>query len=338
MDVTPRKRSKIVTLSDYCGKNQREIAKICGVSQGTVCNILKCFRETGTLSPRRRGRCGRKRVTNVRDDRFLLQQSYRDPKKTSLQLKVDLALHHVPVSTRTVRRRLLDAGRPARKPVKKQLLTSVMKKKRLAWAREHKNWKKEDWAKVVFSDETHFEVRGQRTRFVRRSLGEPIRPGHVEQHVKYPDKKMFWGCFSVTGPGTLQPIDGMMNGDKYIDVLERKLVPELQKFPAGDAIFQHDLAPCHTSRKVLKYMRDNKITTLQWPGNSPDINPIENLWAIIKQRLRSRDCTTKTKVIEAVVSIWFHDDEIKKMCQTLVFSMPERVAMVLRSKGGHIKY
>lgn len=90
------------------------------------------------------------------------------------------------------------------------------------------------------------------------------------------------------------PVNGMMNSDKYIDVLERKLLPEMRKlFPDNNGIFQQDLAPCHTSTKVTKYMADNNITTFQWPGNSPDLNPIENLWAIVKTRLRNRDCTQK---------------------------------------------
>ena len=58
-----------------------------------------------------------------------------------------------------------------------------------------------------------------------------------------------------------------------------------------------DLAPCHTSKKVTKFFADNDIRVLEWPGNSPDLNPIENLWAIIKQRLRGKDCTTIEKLI-----------------------------------------
>jgi len=149
---------------------------------------------------------------------------------------------------------------------------------------------------------------------------------------------MFWGCFTVDGPGTLHPATGMMNSDAYMEVLQRKLIPEmLKQFPAGDGTFQQDLAPCHTSRKVKKFMQDNNINTLTWPGNSPDLNPIENLWGIVKKRLRKHDCTTKIKLIEAILQIWFHDPEIKNMC-SIVYSMPNRVQSVLGARGGHIKY
>ena len=102
-----------------------------------------------------------------------------------------------------------------------------------------------------------------------------------------------------------------MDQDKYIETLRKKLVPELRKqFPHGDGVFQQDLAPCHTGCKTKAFMKDNNISTLSWPGNSPDANPIENLWAIIKARLHKRDCTTMQKLTEAVIQLWFHDDEL----------------------------
>ena len=81
-----------------------------------------------------------------------------------------------------------------------------------------------------------------------------------------------------------------------------------------------------------------KITVLDWPGNSPDLNSIENLWSIVKNRLRKMDWTTKIKLIEAVIHVWFHDEEIKKIRKTLVLSIKKRVKSVLENKGGHINY
>ena len=75
-----------------------------------------------------------------------------------------------------------------------------------------------------------------------------------------------------------------------------------------------------------------------WPGNSPELSPIENLRATIKRKLSKYDCSTKTSLIEAIIRIGYHNEELKKMCCNLVHSMPKRVSMAIKSKEGHIKY
>ena len=120
---------------------------------------------------------------------------------------------------------------------------------------------------------------------------------------------------------------------------ETHLIPEMLKvFPNGNGILQQDLATCHTSKKVKKFMVKNSIKTLKWPGNSPDLNPIENLWAIVKKRLRKHYCTTKTKLTTTILQIWIEDTEIQNICKNLVDSMPNRVQKVIAARGGHIKY
>ena len=84
---------------------------------------------------------------------------------------------------------------------------------------EYKNWTLADWKKAMFSDETHFFVRGKHSRFVRRSVGERVKPCHLNQQAKHPPQKMFWACFSYKGVGSLFPVQGMMKSDQYIEVL-----------------------------------------------------------------------------------------------------------------------
>lgn len=193
---------------------------------------------------------------------------------------------------------------------------------------------------VLFSDESHFEVQGQRSQFVRRSIGEKIRSQHVEQHVKHPDKQMYWGCFSHGGVGPLAKVDGIMRSEQYIKIIRHQALPELKKrFPHNDGIFQQDLAPCHTSKKVKQFFQSKKLNVLPWPGNSPDLNPIENLWAIVKRHLRSKDCTTRDKLISAIGDIWTENNlELSTICANLVESMPRRVQKCLKARGGHTGY
>ena len=96
-----------------------------------------------------------------------------------------------------------------------------------------------------------------------------------------------------------------------------------------NTIFQQDLAPCHASKKVKNFVVQNGIQCLDCPGHSPDLNPIENLCAIVKNRMRKIDCITKEKMICAVIQVWFHNSKISEICKNLVDSMPKRVKKVI---------
>ena len=212
-DITPRKRNCILTFSEHCNYTQTAIANIVGVSQKSVPRIIKHQDVTGSVTPRRKGKCGRKRTTTPKDDLIFLRNSKKDPRKTNFDLQMDLASAGVCISSSTVRRRLLEAGKKAKKPLKKHLLTKKMKKKRLHWAKAHKNWTIEDWKKVLFTNESHFFVQGKHSQFVRIIKGERLSLAHFNEAVKQPPKKMFWGSFSYSGVGSLAPIEDMMNSD-----------------------------------------------------------------------------------------------------------------------------
>lgn len=339
MDVTPRKRSKIVTLHQYGNMSQRKIADECKVGLATVNRIVKQFNETGSYSAKRIGNCGPKRKTTPQTDRQLIRNSKQNPRLSAVDLAREINKNGVNIHVSTVKRRLLEVGRKAYRPKKKQLLTKVMKEKRLQWAKTYKKFSVEQWKNVLFSDETHFLVQGHKVNFVRKSENEVETSAHILQQPKHPPKKMFWGCMSYNGPGPLVPVEGMMNSDKYITLLQNRVVPLLsQMFPDGNGIFQQDSAPCHVSKKCMNFFRENKVNVLKWPGNSPDLNPIENLWAICKKRISKEDCTTKIAMINAVIKIWFHDEEVKNICKKLIESMPKRCEEVIKNKGGHINY
>ncbi|XP_069951387.1 transposable element Tc1 transposase [Cherax quadricarinatus] len=331
MDVTPVKRASIVTLRN-ANLSVRQIAKNLNLAKSTVGRILKRADDTGDCGTLRQGRCGRKRKTTPHDDKVIIRCSVNDPKKTSKDLQRDLASAGIIVDSSTIRRRLLEAGRIARKPGKKKLLTFAMKEKRLQWALDHKGWTTDEWRKVIFSDVTHFEVHGYRSSL------EPLQDGHIQQAPKHPPK-MFWGSFTAKGLGLLVIVEGTMNSDKYKAILATHLLPIVARdFPDGEGIFQQDLAPCHTSRKMLTFFEKSGLSILNWPGNSPDLNPIENLWAMTKCRVAEQDCSTVEKLIDTVIRTWYHDEELAKMCSTLVDSMPKRIAMLIKAKGSHISY
>ena len=148
---------------------------------------------------------------------------------------------------------------------------------------------------------------------------------------------MFWGCFSKLGLGPLVAIEGSMNAQNYIELLKDIVLPELAA--AGrPMVFMQDNAPCHKARVVLDFLGVNSIETLKWTPQSPDMNPIKTLWAIIKSRRQKKYGVPKTKhdLIEQIFDIW--DNIEDSIIENLANSANKRVNEVLKLKGKVSKY
>ena len=95
---------------------------------------------------------------------------------------------------------------------------------------------------------------------------------------------MAWGCISCRGVGRLEFIDEKMDAARYVNVLANNLEESAQLMGLGSYIFQQDNDPKHTSRLAKAYFEDEQIPVLDWPPQSPDLNPIEAAWAIVKKK------------------------------------------------------
>ena len=147
---------------------------------------------------------------------------------------------------------------------------------------------------------------------------------------------MFWGCFGWHGVGPLIVVEGNMDSDEYVNILANHFIPWVDNYP--NSIFQQDGASCHTSTYTVWWMRTHNIPILDWVAQSPDLNPIENLWNHLDSQVRKRKPVPRSKqeLIEVI------QDEWRKItietCQRLILSMPNRVKAVIKAKGGHTKY
>ena len=184
-----------------------------------------------------------------------------------------------------------------------------------------------------------FEILDDKCQYVRRRSGEEFHPQCLVKTVKHPISVMVWSMISFHGVGPLRIVEGRMNQHQYIDILEKNLLPQLPiNFPDGGFIFQQDGAPCHRARSVTNFLNCNNVPILPWTGNSPDMNPIENLWMIVKKRIADRKPSTKVALIEALIEVWTHDPEIQDMCPRLIDSMPNRVEKLIAARGASTKY
>lgn len=189
---------------------------------------------------------------------------------------------------------------------------------------------------VCFSDESTFECHDGNRALAWRKVRSP-RP--IVQSVKHPTKVMVWSIMSEKGVGRMTVVEGVMNSEKYIQVLRTQVLPQLGDwFPGGEGVFMQDGAPCHTSKVCKKFLSDNNVTVLSWPGNSPDLNPIETLWAILKMRLRCETITNRSQMIAAIIDRWYRDDSMAETCKKLISTMPERIQAVIDAKGGNTNF
>ncbi|GFU65241.1 transposable element Tcb1 transposase [Trichonephila clavipes] len=278
---------KVIHLKE--GYSMRQIAaKVpCGLS--TVVRTLKRFSETN----------------------FIVD---RGKLNSSQILKQWTLTSNASVCPRTVRGRLLEIRLRGCKARPKPLRTEFQRKRRLTWAREHSLWTIKDWEKVIFRDESQFCISGnQSSAYVRRHTQEEFSPQCLKPTVKYPTKVMVWGCMSSHGVGRLHIVSRTVKAMDYIEILQNKLLPTVNDLLGNhSSIFQDDNAPCHRVKVVQKWLKDHTVNRMNCPGQSPDLNPLENLWfkigRIIGKLEKGRSVTSvaaEFRIAHSIVSrIW----------------------------------
>jgi transposase len=321
------------------GISERKIAAALNKPKSTVHNVISAYRKTNREKPPPRR--GRPRAMTERGNRHL-RRVLRENQCTTLQ-----ELHeNFVVSTSTkvsmisIRRYLHEQGFFGRVGVRKPLINEVNRRRRLFWAKERKAWGKE-WEKVIWSDESRFELyRGDGKKYVWRQPHEKYDVGCLIPTFKSGQKGvMVWGCFTKNGLGPLVRLDGKVTAAVYVDMLENHLLPYLDTLDNKENyVFQEDNAPIHRANKTDKWRRENNISSLSWPAQSPDLNPIEHLWDELERQVRAHKPLPKNceELWQILKTEWLKIDERKY--KNLVDSMPRRVAEVITNKGNATRY
>ena len=183
-----------------------------------------------------------------------------------------------------------------------------MIRKRIEFAQKYSSKTKDFWDRVVYADEAYIEINpGAIMNRVRRfSSTNPYASSVTKKSLKYPTKIMIWGCFNARGFGRIKVCEGSMTSQKYLEVLNSHLKPTIQDLGIQNAIYLDDSARPHRTKPIKEWMQSEGIESIEWPGNSPDLNPIENLWAILKSKLRKQAIPSKRELIEKIIQTWFN--------------------------------
>ncbi len=126
--------------------------------------------------------------------------------------------------------------------------------------------------------------------------------------MKFPQSVMIWAAMSSAGVGPLCFLKSTVNAAIYQEILEHFMLPSDDKlYGDADLIFQQDLAPAHTAKGTKSWFyedNDHGVTALDWSANSSDLNPRENLWDIVKRKMRDTRPNNTDDLKAAIKATW----------------------------------
>lgn len=333
-------RGRIIGMWE-CGSRISDIANAVQRSQECVRFWIHRFQEEGEEGLKNKQKPGVPRKTSREEDQELIDANRRDPFASASSLGRTL---HLPVSARTIRKRLHAAGIHHRRPVSKEALKDAHRDARMAFCLEYMSYPANFWETVVWTDEKVFTSdedgrvslwRPDNTRFFPEHVVSKRRSGRISV--------AFWGWMTADTIGELVEVSNKMNSDEYIEVLEGNMLPTVRTiYPAEEMPlinFVQDNSSVHTSATTREWFAHHpEVNVIDWPAKSPDLNPIEHVWAIMVRDWDNREERTAASLRDHVREVWESIRRRPRICSSLVQSMPRRIDAVIDSAGWWTKF
>ncbi|GFV76575.1 transposable element Tcb2 transposase [Trichonephila clavipes] len=184
------------------------------------------------------------------------------------------------ISTQTVRNWLHGVGLYDRRLMVRVRLTSRHHRNHREWVTEHVNWRRNDRSNVHLSGESLFSVHTNKRRiFIWRECRSSNNPASVHESVRFGGEGVLvYGSISIDGRTDLYIIrDGTLTARRYSDEILRPIVVPYAAAIGYDFILMDDNCRPHRANLVEDFLFEEGIVRMEWPGSSPDMNPIEHV-------------------------------------------------------------
>jgi len=301
------------------------IADIYDISTRTVERIINKFNNDNNLNRKK----GSGRLVTYNIDSILINLLEVDRYLTLTQLESILKNRYdINCSRSNIHKIIIKLDYLKKLPNTKPLLTLKHLERRYYWAILYKNC---IWTDVIWSDETCICIQSNCYSKVWVHKDTEV----IKRIVKYPLKIHIWGCILKNRKLIIHIYDKSINTERYVEMMQLILLPIL-KTTKRDLLYQQDNAPPHTSKITTRFFVDNNINVMYWPPNSPDLNPIENIWYILKNKIGKINVKTKDELKNIIIKC---ADEIEvKTINKLIKSMDNRIIELINNKYDSIDY
>jgi transposase len=328
--LTTVERAAIVTLHGI-GWTGRDIAQELHCNEHTVTLWLHRWNETRCLDDAERS--GRPRKLSEEAEDILMVYSNTHDAALPRDLVRELQL---PVSARTVRRRLNEYDLITYVRRREVELSAGDLKRRLAWAQGYSHWTEADWRRVLWSDHTLFTLDYQTREYVVCQRGHAGDAEHLHSVPRLQGAVWLWGCFCVDGLGHAELYDGTLDAAWYKQLLSLNLTKSAHTFwPSGQWFFQQDNASPHTAGATSVWFHNNGIDVIDFPPYSSDLSPIENLWSDLKSRVYAHHPQTM-KELEGWIRYEWEETKLD-FCKHACLDLPKRLQLVIANNGHKIR-
>jgi len=313
------------------GDSVKNTAAKFGISPATVYRKLARYKETGQVDRKKSIRSKKISESKLREIKTYVNN---DPFATLREIKCDLNLN---TTSRTVSNYLRELKLPVGVSPKKFLIKPIDCELRLESAIRRRFWSLETWKKIVFTDESGIDNSGFHRRLVRRPRGSRFDRAYIYRAPNQTLRLNFFSWVSKFGTGEIT-FYAKMDKFMYCQVISTMIEKLKELFESEDFKIVHDNAAFATCFHTEEYMRKNDLCKffVKIPAYSPDMNIIENLWAVLKRRVK--EITFREGRIDGrehfkciVEREW--QNISSEICDNLYKSLPERMKTIVSASG-----